>query len=577
VQKYRNYSLVYNNKNIFHNNPHLPANVFLYLYFNATMKHKIFILIILNFCILCWGQGNNKLLIRELDETIKNRSLYQAEKGLHINELEMRLIHITDDEQRFGIYGLLFDEYRSYNTDSSLIYAHRKLDLSYRINNQSYIDNAKMNMAEALGRTGMYMEALDLMKDVKVKSGYYYHVYRTIYGLMADHAIREEDKMKYSDMTNLYRDTLLSTHKEDPVLYSLVKADQLIVYGEYQKAIEILDAIYKDPSYSTHTRAQLAYTYSEAYHHLGDVENEKKYLLVSSIADLKSSVKEYVSLRKLAMLVYNEGDVGLAYNYLKCSLEDATQCNARLRTLEILQLFPIIDKAYQSKVENQKQLMLIFLISISVLSVFLLVAVLFIYRQMKKVAAAWSEVTNANKQLKRLNEELNLYNRMLKDVNRNLSETNQIKEEYIGRYMDQCSAYLDKIDIYRRSLGKIASSGKVEELYKTIKSTQFIEEELKEFYAGFDDTFLRLFPTFVEDFNTLLYEKLYPKPGELLNTELRIFALIRLGITDSMKIAQFLRYSVTTIYNYRTRVRNRALDERDDFENKVMKIGYMPQ
>ena len=143
--------------------------------------------------------------------------------------------------------------------------------------------------------------------------------------------------------------------------------------------------------------------------------------------------------------------------------------------------------------------------------------------------------------------------------------------------MDQCSTYLDKMDLYRRSLNKIAAAGKVEELYKAIKSSQFLEEELKEFYANFDMTFLQLFPNFVEEFNALLVEPMQPKAGELLNTELRIFALIRLGITDSTKIAQFLRYSVTTIYNYRTRVRNKALGERDEFEAKVIKIGKVEE
>ena len=196
---------------------------------------------------------------------------------------------------------------------------------------------------------------------------------------------------------------------------------------------------------------------------------------------------------------------------------------------------------------------------------------------MKKVAAARREVLDTNTLLQELNEELHHSNSQLKEMNHTLSETNYIKEEYIGRYMDQCSSYLDKMDLYRRSLNKIAAAGKVEELYKAIKSSQFLEEELKEFYANFDMTFLQLFPNFVEEFNALLVEPMQPKAGELLNTELRIFALIRLGITDSTKIAQFLRYSVTTIYNYRTRVRNKALGERDEFEAKVMKIGKVEE
>ena len=290
---------------------------------------------------------------------------------------------------------------------------------------------------------------------------------------------------------------------------------------------------------------------------------------------MKSAVREYISLRKLAVLLYQEGDIDRAYSYLKLCMDDAVFCNARLRILEILQIFPLINDTYQQKAEKQQEQMKWALISISLLSIFLLIAIFYVYKQMKRVAAARHEVIDANKRLKELNEELHRYNLQLKEANHIIAENSYLKEEYIGRYMDQCSVYLEKMDNYRRSLGKIAATGKVDELYKNIKSSKFIEEELKEFYANFDNTFLQLFPTFVEDFNTLLAEgeQIYPKANERMSTELRIFALIRLGITDSVKIAQFLRYSVTTIYNYRTKVRNKAAGDRDQLEQEVMKIG----
>ena len=215
------------------------------------------------------------------------------------------------------------------------------------------------------------------------------------------------------------------------------------------------------------------------------------------------------------------------------------------------------------------------LVSISLLSRNLCLGIFYVYKQMKKVAAARREVIDANKRLKELNDELHLSNAQLKEANHSIAENSYLMEEYIGRYMDECSVYLEKMVNYRRSLGKIAATGNVEELYKNIKSSKFIEGELKEFYTNFDNTFLQLFPTFVEDFNALLAddEQISLKAGERMNTELRIFALIRLGITDSVKIAQFLRYSVTTIYNYRTKVRNKAAGDRDLLEQEVMTIG----
>lgn len=544
----------------------------------------IFVTVVLP-CLLCARNDDKSTdaLLRQIDGIIKNRQTYGAEKEARIADLKKLLSEATSDEQRYGFCGRLFDEYRAYNLDSSYVYAQRKQNLASHMGKQDYLDDSAMNMAEVMGTTGMYKEALEQLGQIDKKTlpdylySYYYHLYRTIYGLMGDYAVTEKEKKAYYRMTDLYRDSLLQINASDSLGHVLVMADKCIVHAQYDEAIRMLMDYYRRPSMDEHSKAMITYTLSEGYRLKGDKKGQKHYLALSAIADLKSAVKEYVSLRKLASLVYEDGDIDRAYNYLKCSLEDATLCNARLRTLEISQVFPIIDQAYQLKAKRQQQEMKISLICISLLSIFLLVAVFFVYKQMKKVAAARREVLDTNTLLQELNEELHHSNSQLKEMNHTLSETNYIKEEYIGRYMDQCSTYLDKMDLYRRSLNKTAAAGKVEELYKAIKSSQFLEEELKEFYANFDMTFLQLFPNFVEEFNALLVEPMQPKAGELLNTELRIFALIRLGITDSTKIAQFLRYSVTTIYNYRTRVRNKALGERDEFEAKVMKIGKVEE
>lgn len=543
----------------------------------------IFVAIFLSGLLYAKDNKSTDVLLREIDAIIKNRQIYGAEKEARIADLKRLLVEAASDEQRYGFCGRLFDEYRAYNLDSSFVYAQRKEELARRLNKQDYLDDSAMNMAEVMGTTGMYKEALELLGGIDKKTlpgylyGYYYHLYRTIYGLMGDYAVTEEAKNEYYRMTDLYRDSLLQVNASDSLGHVLVMADKCIVHAQYDEAIRMLAEYYGKPSLDEHAQAMITYTISEGCRLKGDKEGQKHYLALSAIADLKSAVKEYVSLRKLASLVYEAGDIDRAYNYLKCSLEDATLCNARLRTLEISQVFPIIDQAYQLKTKRQQQEMKVSLICISLLSVFLLVAIFFVYKQMKKVAAARREVVDTNTLLQELNEELHDSNSQLKEMNHTLSEANYIKEEYIGRYMDQCSTYLDKMDLYRRSLNKIAAAGRVEELYKAIKSSQFLDEELKEFYANFDVTFLQLFPSFVEEFNALLTEPMQPKPGEQLNTELRIFALIRLGITDSTKIAQFLRYSVTTIYNYRTRVRNKAVGERDEFEAKVMQIGKVEE
>lgn len=545
------------------------------------------IIIFLCLCTICMcrlhaaDSSRADSLLLKLDQAIKERPIYMEQKELKLVELKRLLHRQIPDEERFAILGTLLDEYRSFNTDSALHMAEEREQIAIRLGNREYIDNARMNKADVLGMTGMYKEVMDLMRNIHIDRlpvdihPYYYHIYRTVYGLMADYAVTAYEKKLYTELTDKYRDSLLLVNKDNLLIHTLIQSDQYNVRNEYDKAIRLLTdylALQKDYE---HDVAICAYTLSESYRLKGDKEKEKEYLIVSAMADMKTAVREYISLRKLAVLLYQEGDIERAYSYVKICMEDAAACNARLRKLEILEIFPIINDAYQQKTEKQQEQMKWALVSISLLSLFLLLAIFYVYKQMKKVAAARREVIDANKRLKELNDELHLSNAQLKEANHSIAENSYLKEEYIGRYMDQCSVYLEMMDNYRRSLGKIAATGNVEELYKNIKSSKFIEGELKEFYTNFDNTFLQLFPTFVEDFNALLAddEQISLKAGERMNTELRIFALIRLGITDSVKIAQFLRYSVTTIYNYRTKVRNKAAGDRDLLEQEVMTIG----
>lgn len=545
------------------------------------------IIIFLCLCTICMcrlhaaDSSRADSLLLKLDQAIKERPIYMEQKELKLVELKRQLHRQIPDEERFAILGTLLDEYRSFNTDSALHMAEEREQIAIRLGNREYIDNARMNKADVLGMTGMYKEVMDLMRNIHIDRlpvdihPYYYHIYRTVYGLMADYAVTAYEKKLYTELTDKYRDSLLLVNKDNLLIHTLIQSDQYNVRNEYDKAIRLLTdylALQKDYE---HDVAICAYTLSESYRLKGDKEKEKEYLIVSAMADMKTAVREYISLRKLAVLLYQEGDIERAYSYVKICMEDAAACNARLRKLEILEIFPIINDAYQQKTEKQQEQMKWALVSISLLSLFLLLAIFYVYKQMKKVAAARREVIDANKRLKELNDELHLSNAQLREANHSIAENSYLKEEYIGRYMDQCSVYLEKMDNYRRSLGKIAATGNVEELYKNIKSSKFIEGELKEFYTNFDNTFLQLFPTFVEDFNALLAddEQISLKAGERMNTELRIFALIRLGITDSVKIAQFLRYSVTTIYNYRTKVRNKAAGDRDLLEQEVMTIG----
>jgi len=542
---------------------------------------KVFSIVLFILIPLClFARSEMDSLLRVLDKTIENYQLYSNLKEQKLNQLKDLLNLTTDDEQRYIICGKLFDEYRSYTSDSALTYARKKLVIAEKLKGIVKLNDARLNLASIMGTLGMYKEAMDILNDVDIKTSpylraYYFHIYRTIYGSMSDYAVSSQEKARYDSRTAAFRDSLLAVNPPASGPYVMVRSDQLIVKKQYDKALKLLLPYFPTIKENNHDRAIIAYSISEAYHGKKERDLEKRWLAISANYDIQSANKEYISLRSLAFLLYEDGDIDRAYKYIRRSLDDALFCNARLRTIEISAMVPIIDKAYQLQTQARQRDLIISLVSISLLSLFLIVAIFFVYRQMKKLAVTRKDLSIANDQLNDVNHELSGTNQELKVTNDTLLEANIIKEEYIGRYMDQCSVYIDKLDEYRRLLNKTAVAGKIDELLHSIKSKQFIEDELKEFYDNFDSSFLQLFPTFVEEFKRLLsdHEDIQLKPGQLMNTELRIFALIRLGITDSVKISHFLRYSLSTIYNYRTKLRNKALGKRDEFEANVMRIG----
>lgn len=449
------------------------------------------------------------------------------------------------------------------------------------------IYESKLNLVSLYIISGMYIEAIDILKSINSKNltesllVKYYDCYKLLYNHYSNN---NPYTLIYTEKSDLYRDSLLNVLNRESNHYKIVYAEKLHDENRLTEARQILQQLLAQTESDTHEKAVLSYALANIYKKEGNISQQKYYYALSAVCDIKNAIKENASMQALASILYETGEIDRAYDCIKSSMEDAMFCNARLRTYEVSQIFPIIDSAYQENVNKQKSELQLFLILVSILSVFLIIAVIYVYRQMKRVARIRKELYQTNIRLNELNtnlistvNQLNDVNKELSDVNNQLSEANQIKEAYIGHFLDLCSTYINKLEKYQNTLNKKAVERKLDELYKILKSREMIDNELKELYENFDNIFLHLYPNFVEEFNSLLTdeERFLLKPNELLNVELRIFALIRLGITDSSKIASFLHYSANTIYSYRTRVRNKAAVPREEFESLVMKIGVI--
>lgn len=520
-------------------------------------------------------------LMNQLDEVIANRAIYLEKKEARLKELSETLNKATTDRERFDALSNLYDEYHSFNADSAYNISLSQEKIARRIADPILTAQARLHRADILSATGMYHETLELIDSIKFEElpqylhPYYFHIKRTVYGRLADFAAFEPEKERYSNLTKIYRDSIIATNEVNSLAHIITKADCFNINGNPRAAVDVLNAFMTNNDLSEHERAICAWTLSDSYARLGDRDKQKEQLLISSISDLKSSVREYMSLRELALLLYEEGDLNRAYDFMTIAVDDATKCNARQRIVELNDSYPKINGIYVNTVEKQKDFLKRTIFIITVLSFVLLALLFYMRKQMQRITRARKAIEDAYNQLNVLTEQLKTSNDNLSEANNAIAEISELKEVYIGRYMDQCLVYIDKLDTYRKSIGKLLNSNRIDDLKKLLKSTSLVDDELKLFYEQFDNTFLSLFPSFVEDFNKLLLpeEAIIPKKEGSLNTELRIFALIRLGISDSDSIAKFLRYSLTTIYNYRTKVRNKSLGDRNKLEAEVLKIG----
>jgi predicted Holliday junction resolvase-like endonuclease len=538
------------------------------------------LIIVVLFPVLLLAQNNFDSLLKELDNTVDNYQLYSSRKESEINKLKESLKQNATNIRKQEVYRKLFDEYKLFQSDSALVYARKNFQIAEKLDDPRKISESQLDLASIMGTLGMYKEATDLLNKININrspdlKAYYFTVNSAVYGYMSDYAASPQEKEKYVLLTKKYRDSSLNFYPIQSRAYIMAICSKYIDTGKFNEALAVLLNYFPTVTDNSPDRAVIAYIISQAYHQKKDADQEKKWLIISALSDLKLAKKEYISLRSLGFIMYEEGNIDRSYKYMKRSLEDALFCNARLRTYEISKMMPIISEAYQHQNETNRFQLVIFLAIASVLSLILFVILFLLFKQMKKLNKAKKDIDLANIQLSELNKELYIFNEKLNETNFTLTETNLLKEIYIGRYMDQCSDYIGKLEVYRRKLNLMATTGKMNDLVTAVKSKEFIENELKEFYTHFDNTFLQLFPNFIREFASLLVDEdsIQLKEGELLNTELRIFALIRLGIKDSAKISVFLRYSVSTIYNYRSQIKNKATGPRDDFESAVMRIG----
>jgi hypothetical protein len=533
------------------------------------------------FAISCSGysSGNTDSIFDKLNDALKNKQRYVLLKEERIvNFKKIKSVDLSK-EQEYNYNKTLYTEYQKFNSDSAILYVKKNLLISKELKNKYFLDLAQLQLANLYSSSGKYRESESILRSITNKTldksllPYYYFVYKEFF----EHYNANSNSKEHIDQIIKYGDSLLGVLNPNSSHFKINQIQKNIFNKKVSLAQKQLLILLKDTKREDSQYAMITYLLGYIYERKNQLELRKKYFALSATADIKNAIKDNASLQELALVFYEIGDVDMAYKLTQSAIEDALYCNVQFRTLLMSEVYSIINTAYLEREAQRKSDLQFYLVCISLLSGFLIVAVIYVYKQMKKVSRIREELFITSEKLAELNKDITKTNNQLQERNAQLSESNHIKEEYIAHFFNLCSSYINKLENYRIILNKKAAVKQFDDIYKMLKSTTLVEKELEELYENFDVIFLNLYPTFVKDFNALLVkdEQIVLKQGELLNTELRIFALIRLGISDSVKIAAFLRYSLSTIYNYRTRARNKAVIDRNNFEETVMKIGLV--
>lgn len=501
--------------------------------------------------------------LKSLDAALEMAQEYDSVKESRISTLEAKLgQNGLTNEQAYEIYGMIYDETVAYQFDRATAALDQQERLAEAIGDRTRMDDVLIRKAMLQCTSGMYLESQQISERIDTTRlsasqmlDYFEYKQRFLTDYL-DFSYNPGERDVMAARAGFYRGKLIElTSIEDPRHHQM-EVQELINLGYLQPADSVCDDAISRLDKSSHEYAIITYYKAVVCREMGRPEEMLHWYLNSAIADVKSSVKDNASLFSSAQELFSQdNDVERAFKYTQISLDDALFFNSKLRPWQIARSLPAIENAYNAARGRHEAEMRRNLITVAILLVILFGVLCLVVSLYGKQHRNHRQMLRLNEQIKDYSDSLAEANEKLQEAIANLSEANAAKEEYIGLFLSMCSSYIDKL--------------------KKHTSISETENELKTFYKTFDNAFLQLYPNFVSDFNALLKPeaRIELKKDEMLNTELRIFALIRLGITQSSHIASLLRYSVNTIYNYRAQVKNSALEDRDNFEEKVKIIG----
>ncbi|MDB5133785.1 MAG: Transcriptional regulator [Mucilaginibacter sp.] len=512
----------------------------------------------------CQGYDN---LATKLNTVLDKKKQYDEEKIRRIDNLK-KLLKEDDNPDlnaRYAIYLSLYNEYKSFNYNEAFNYTQKLQQVGRLLKDPAKIAYGKVKLGFILLSSGMFKETFDSLRTVNVKlladtekKEYYFLTARTYYDL-ADFDKDNYYAPIYNSRASKYIDSGINLCKANSFEYVYYTGLTSLKTGNMNKAIANLKLLISRSDLTDHRFAVTASTLSDIYIRANKPDSAISLLALAAMADIRSSTKEAAAMLNLAQLLHTQGDARNAYVFIRQAMEDAIYYGARQRKIQVGAILPVIASERINSVEEQRRVLFLYALSLTVLSLIVVVFAVIIYKQLRKLKIADKIILEANHNLQESIDKLN--------------EADKIKEEYIGYYFNLISEYINKLEKFKRSVDNKLTTKRFEDI-RIIVNNINLTKEREELFINFDKAFLKIFPNFVCAYNSLFDEEHQVKllPNQLMNTDLRIFALIRLGIHDTEKIANILEYSVNTIYNYKARIKSKSKISNDDFEQAIMAI-----
>ena len=512
-------------------------------------------------------------LYNTIDSLIEHRSELLAEKEIRLKALKDGLQEGLDEDQLFKLNERIYDEYMAYNFDSAYYYINKNVERQRALGHADRFAASAVRMAHILAVSGIFNNARLLLNEVRVEDIStankidYYEQQSELNLFRSEMANFTPLFPAYVDSMQHYRQKILEIAPHDSYNYIFNLATYTCEQGEVDKAIKMLEDYLPKLRQGDRHYSIVTSTLAFFYTHKDQPKTREKYLLLSAISDLRANILENNSLRELSIILLERQEYKKAYNYLQQASEDAKLYGSRLRSLQAARLAPLITQAYDTERVRTQNRTYILLAILSVITLLLIGTIAFILSMMRKRRAAIEKINT-------LNQELERRNAAIEAANNEMKESNRIKDEYIGRFLELSSNYIQRGEDRAKQLNRLARDKKMAELYAELKSSAPINESIRLFYQNFDTAFLNIYPNFIKEVNSLMANgnQFEVDGGQKLTTELRILALIRLGINDNQKIADILRSSITTIYTYRSKIKSRALSK-DTFEDEIRIIA----